>query len=78
MTRSPSCSCLAWRSTSPALDSGHGAGYYDRFLARLSPSVLRIGVTSGYLVSELPREVHDVPMTHLATEIGVIAVRPAS
>ncbi len=54
---------------------GHGAGYYDRFLARLSPSVLRIGVTSGYLVSDLPREVHDVPMTHLATEIGVIAVR---
>lgn len=55
---------------------GHGAGYYDRFLARLSPSVLRIGVTTGYLVSDLPREVHDVPMTHLATEIGVIAVRP--
>ena len=55
---------------------GHGAGYYDRFLARLSPSVLRIGVSSGYLVNDLPRETHDVPMTHLATEIGVIAIRP--
>ena len=53
---------------------GHGAGYYDRFLARLDPSILRIGVTGGYLVSTLPREAHDVAMTHLATEIGVIAV----
>ncbi len=54
---------------------GHGAGYYDRFLARLSPSVLRIGVSTGYLVNDLPRDTHDVPMTHLATEIGVIPIR---
>ncbi|MDA3039979.1 MAG: 5-formyltetrahydrofolate cyclo-ligase [Actinomycetota bacterium] len=55
---------------------GHGAGYYDRFLARLPDSVLRIGVCSGYLVNDLPRDAHDVPMTHLATEIGVIPIRP--
>ncbi len=52
---------------------GFGAGYYDRFLARLDPSVLRIGVSDGFLVSELPIEPHDVPMTHLATEVGVVA-----
>lgn len=50
---------------------GHGAGYYDRFLARLGPDVLRIGVSDGYIVSGLPMDATDVPMTHLATESGV-------
>ncbi len=53
---------------------GHGAGYYDRFLARLAPDVLRIGVSDGYVVSELPFEAHDVVMTHLAGEVGVVPV----
>ena len=51
---------------------GHGAGYYDRFLARLDPEVSRIGVSDGYIVSRLPVDDHDVPMTHLATEAGVM------
>lgn len=53
---------------------GRGAGYYDRFLARLDRSVLRIGMTAGIIVDRLPTEAHDVAMTHLATADAVIEV----
>lgn len=54
---------------------GHGQGYYDRLLARLAPSALKIGVTGDVIVSErLPSEPHDVAMTHLLTSSGVQAV----
>lgn len=54
---------------------GHGAGYYDRFLAGLAPAAWRIGVvTAALVVDELPRDAHDVAMTHLVTEAGVVAV----
>lgn len=51
---------------------GFGAGYYDRFLSRLDPSVLRVGVSDGFVVDSVPVDDHDVAMTHLATEIGVV------
>ncbi len=51
---------------------GRGVGFYDRFLARLDPSVVLVGVTAGYLVAELPTEPHDVAMTHLCGEFGVL------
>ncbi len=54
---------------------GHGAGYYDRLLARLGPDVLRVGVSDGYIVGRLPVEDHDIPMTHLAGDMGVVALR---
>ncbi len=50
---------------------GRGAGYYDRFLARLAPSVQRIGITGGYIVAQLPVDAHDVTMTHLSGAFGV-------
>lgn len=51
---------------------GHGAGYYDRLLPRLSADAILIGITTeGRLVDELPTDEHDVRMTHLATEQGV-------
>ncbi len=50
---------------------GHGAGYYDRLLARLGDGVVRVGVTDGFIVGGLPTDAHDVPMTHLASEAGV-------
>lgn len=51
---------------------GHGLGYYDRLLARLPPSALRIGVVPAALVVDsLPVDDHDVVMTHLATEHAV-------
>lgn len=53
---------------------GRGAGYYDRFLARLDAGVLRIGVPADDLVDRLPAEDHDVAMTHLATPDGVLPV----
>ena len=53
---------------------GHGAGYYDRFLARLGPGVLKVGVTDGFIVSNLPRDAHDIAMTHLASEAGVMPI----
>ncbi len=56
---------------------GHGAGYYDELLARLPRDCPRVGVACRDLVFEqLPSEPHDVPMTHLATEDGVVAVAP--
>ncbi|MDH3302382.1 MAG: 5-formyltetrahydrofolate cyclo-ligase [Acidimicrobiia bacterium] len=57
---------------------GRGKGYYDRFLARLSPSCLRIGITGDYVVERLPVGRHDVAMTHLAFSDGVRAVQPGS
>ncbi|MEM8925407.1 MAG: 5-formyltetrahydrofolate cyclo-ligase [Actinomycetota bacterium] len=53
---------------------GRGAGYYDRFLARLGPAVPRIGITGGYIVAELPLDEHDVTMTHLLGDFGVAPV----
>lgn len=53
---------------------GFGAGYYDRFLGRLGESVLRVGVSDGFVIDNVPVDAHDVPMTHLATEIGVVSL----
>ena len=48
---------------------GHGAGYYDRFLARLAPEVLTIGaVPEALLLSALPTDPWDVPVKVLVTE----------
>lgn len=53
---------------------GRGRGYYDRLLARFAPGTTLIGITGGYIVAELPSDVHDVPMTHLAGAFGVAPV----
>ncbi len=53
---------------------GRGKGYYDRLLCRLRPSTILIGITGGYIVAELPTEAHDVVMTHLCGDFGVIPV----
>lgn len=53
---------------------GRGKGYYDRFLGRLPPGVLFIGITGGYIVERLPTEPFDVAMTHLASADGIVAV----
>ncbi|WP_419907255.1 5-formyltetrahydrofolate cyclo-ligase [Candidatus Poriferisodalis sp.] len=52
---------------------GHGVGYFDELLARLPEDCPRVGVACRDIVFEqLPSEPHDVPMTHLATEDGVV------
>lgn len=51
---------------------GRGGGHYDRLVPRLAPGTPVVGVTcEARVVDRLPREPHDRPMTHLATEHGV-------
>jgi 5-formyltetrahydrofolate cyclo-ligase len=58
---------------------GYGAGLYDRLLAGLDAATPRLGVGHPSLVVEtLPREAHDVRMTHLLLPGGVQGVRPDS
>ena len=48
---------------------GMGGGYYDRYLAKVRPDCLRVGV--GYqwqLVETLPLLPHDIRMTHLVSD----------
>ena len=55
---------------------GFGRGLYDRLLGKLANNVPLAGVTpSALLVPALPREAHDIPMTHLVTENGVTEIR---
>lgn len=54
---------------------GHGAGYFDEFLARCRPDAARVGIAvDQLLVERLPNGPNDVAMSHLATESGVRAV----
>ncbi len=55
---------------------GYGQGFYDRFLTRLPPETLTIGlVAEALIVPELPHDPWDVPVRFLATEQGVHPVR---
>lgn len=53
---------------------GHGAGYYDAFLAPLAErGVPRIAlVYDACLVDTVPHDPHDVPMTTIVTETEVL------
>lgn len=52
---------------------GFGAGFYDRLLARLRPNVVLVGISDGFIVERVPMGELDVPMTHVATDAGVVA-----
>lgn len=42
---------------------GRGKGYYDRFLAKLSPTTYKIGLCfSWQRVDHVPTDAHDIPM----------------
>jgi 5-formyltetrahydrofolate cyclo-ligase len=48
---------------------GQGGGWYDRFLCRLAPATLTIGVCfAEQLVDELPCESHDVRVGRVVTD----------
>ncbi len=50
---------------------GYGKGHYDRLLSGIPERIARIGVAFAcQLFDEIPREPHDVAMTHLLTEDG--------
>ena len=54
---------------------GRGAGYFDELLSRTRPDAVAVGVTPAALVVDcLPVEPHDVRVSRLATEEGVIPV----
>ncbi len=52
---------------------GQGGGWYDRFLARVRPECVTIGVGfEPQVVAWLPVEPHDVVLHHVVTEAGVL------
>lgn len=57
---------------------GQGGGWYDRFLVRLAPATLTIGVGfAPQLVDDVPIEEHDVRLGAVVTDAGVIRPEPA-
>jgi 5-formyltetrahydrofolate cyclo-ligase len=59
---------------------GRGAGFYDRSLHLAAPSATLLAVVRDEeLVEHLPRDAHDVPMTHALTpRLGLVALGPAT
>ena len=53
---------------------GHGAGYYDRFLAKSQGKKLCL-CFSWYLTEKIPMEERDIPMDALLTEEGYFSFR---
>ena len=48
---------------------GRGAGYYDRFLTRLSKDIPSIGLAFDFqIVNRLPHQEHDVPLTKVIVD----------
>jgi 5-formyltetrahydrofolate cyclo-ligase len=55
---------------------GHGAGYYDKLLARMRPDAARVGLAfECQIVDELPIEPHDMPMDYVVTESTIYVRR---
>lgn len=53
---------------------GWGRGYYDATLSR-APAALRIGLCFAcQLVDRVPRDAHDIAMTHIVTEVATYPV----
>lgn len=53
---------------------GHGKGYYDRILAKRSPTAKLVALAFDWQISEvaLPYEPHDVPMDFIVTPTQLI------
>lgn len=55
---------------------GYGAGFYDRYLTRVRPDTIKLGVAyRAQLVDELPLSAHDVLMDQLITEDGLVKLQ---
>lgn len=51
---------------------GMGAGYYDRFLLT-AVNAITIGICwAENIISEIPKERHDLPVDYLLTEMGIL------
>ena len=54
---------------------GRGAAYYDTFLPTVPSEAARVAIVpESLVVMSVPVEPHDVRMTHIATEFGVVEV----
>ena len=53
---------------------GHGAGYYDRFLAHMAPEALVMAAFEAQKIERLIREKTDLPVSVIVTETGAIHV----
>lgn len=52
---------------------GYGAGYYDRFLPRLRPDCLKVGLAyEMQVVEKIPAASHDIRMDLVITELRII------
>jgi 5-formyltetrahydrofolate cyclo-ligase len=58
---------------------GYGAGYYDRFLARISPAIPTIGLSfQVQLLEQVANHIHDYPVQFIITENQLIDCRKYS
>ncbi|HHZ12396.1 MAG: 5-formyltetrahydrofolate cyclo-ligase [Caldicoprobacterales bacterium] len=54
---------------------GYGKGYYDRFLIKLSPRALKIGLAYSFqIIDEVPIDDFDIPLDIIVTEREIIVV----
>ena len=54
---------------------GYGGGYYDRYLSRLHPHAVRIGIGfASQVVDEVPEEAGDERVDLIVTDEGVVRV----
>ena len=51
---------------------GYGKGYYDRFLAKLNPETLKVGLHLFDPVSKIPKESFDIPLDYCITPKKII------
>jgi 5-formyltetrahydrofolate cyclo-ligase len=52
---------------------GYGGGYYDRYLRRLHPTALRVGIGfSGQVLDDVPSGEEDEPVDMIVTDEEVI------
>lgn len=58
---------------------GFGAGYYDRFLKRLSPAAKKVALAYSFqVIDSVPADQYDVPVDYIATEKEIIRCKPNS
>lgn len=56
---------------------GFGAGYYDRFLARLNPATPKVALafTKQLSMEPLPTDPYDLPMDYICTDQALLTIR---